>query len=944
MFHNPHDLDPESSGSAPAARGYPEVDQENLEDDIRFLGRILGEVIAEQEGDRIFTMVEDSRRLAFAVARGEATLGELAAVFRRISAEDARDVIRAFSHFALMANLAEDLYASTTRIHREEAGVPAPASTLAATWRIFAEAGIEARQVTNRLEDLQVSPVLTAHPTETRRRTVFDAQKHISRLMVERRAVLDRPANALTDRRLERISHGIRRRLTTLWQTALIRVVRPRLEDEVEVGLRYFKLSLLQAIPRLNREVLGMLREATGAELPGHPIVRPGSWIGADHDGNPFVTGETFSYAATRAAETVLKHYAAQLDELEHELSFSDRLGTVTKDLDELADRGRNEVPSRVDEPYRRAIHGMRGRMLATIAQLIGPETVAGDWYTSHEPYGQTSEFLSDLLVVDASLRAGNDEIIADDRLADLCSAVRTFGFHLYSLDLRQNSESFEEALTELFAAARVCGDYRALAEEEKIECLLAELANPRPLIPNGHEGFSEPTAREIGIMRAAKRASERFGSLSVPHCIISMASSVSDILEPMVLLKEVGLIRVEGDRLLGSIDIIPLFETISDLQGGAKILQRLWDIPAYRTYLEQRGGVQEVMLGYSDSNKDGGYLAANWALFSGEESIVAAAEAAGVKLRFFHGRGGTVGRGGGPSYDALLAQPADAVQGAVRVTEQGEIVSAKYGNVENARRNLEALVAGTLEATFTNINDLDDPRRAGEIMQWLAERSQAAYGELAHQDPEFIQYFTESTPVGEIGKLNIGSRPSSRKQTESLDDLRAIPWVLSWSQSRVMLPGWYGVGTALADFIGAADDCDAAITELRELAASWPFFSSVISNMAQVMSKADMQVAKMYAGLVGDQDAAGRIFGAIEREFDLTQRMFGLITGRRALLVDNPELARSASYRFPYLLPLNVLQVELLRRLRAGDKDPKVSLGIQLAMNGLATALRNSG
>lgn len=919
-------------------------DQTNMQDDIRFLGRVLGEVIAEQEGQETFDLVENSRRRAFEVARGEADMSDLAAMFHDIEAEKARDVIRAFSHFALMANLAEDLYDESARLHRRQAGEPAPASTLDATWRKLAEAGADPATISREFPATQVAPVLTAHPTETRRRTVFDAQKHISELMRRRRVLLTAGENALTAGELDEIERDVRRRLTILWQTALIRVARPRLEDEIEVGLRYYKLSLLQAIPKLNHDVVKLLSDSAGAPVPQHPIVQPGSWIGADHDGNPYVTGTTLDYAATRAAETVLKYYAVQLHDLEHELSLSDRLGEVSEKLYALADEGHNGVPSRVDEPYRRAVHGVRGRILATIVGLIGPDAVEGDWFTVHEPYADAEEFLADLDLIDSCLRAEHDEIIADARLADLRAAVRTFGFHLYALDIRQNSESYEDVLTELFALAHVAEDYRSLDEEAKIELLVDELRTPRPLVPTGYHDFTEPTERELGIFRAAAEAVDKFGPEMVPHCIISMAASVSDILEPMVLLKEVGLIHANGEDPTGSVDVIPLFETIDDLEGGADILRAVWSIPLYRTYVRNRGDLQEVMLGYSDSNKDGGYFAANWALFNGETQIVQACREEGLRLRFFHGRGGTVGRGGGPSYDAILAQPAGAVQGAVRVTEQGEIISAKYGSPETARRNLEALVSATLEASLMDVNDLDDPQRAAEIMTWLSHASQEAYTRLAHEDPGFIQYFTESTPVAEIGKLNIGSRPSSRKQTESLDDLRAIPWVLSWSQSRVMLPGWYGVGTALRDFIDQSEERDAAVAELRDLAENWPFFASVMSNMAQVMAKADMSLAQMYASLISDQEVARRVFDAIRAEYELTCEMFAKVTGRDELLADNPELARSVRDRFPYLLPLNVLQVELLRRYRAGDEDPKVPLGIQLAMNGLATALRNSG
>lgn len=917
-------------------------------DDIRYLGRILGEVIAEQEGQETFDLVENARKLSFSVARGERPMSDLEEMFRDIDPDRAQPVIRAFSNFALMANLAEDLHDEADRYADQAAGDAAPDATLTATWRKMREAKVAPQTVTEMFSRTLVAPVLTAHPTETRRRTVFDAQKHIAQAMKNRALILGGERNAVTEGELHRIHREIHRRLTILWQTALIRVARPRIEDEIEVGLRYYKLSLLREIPALNQEVSKQIAYYAGRQRDefAHPIIQPGSWIGGDHDGNPFVTAQTVDYATRRGAQTVLNYYVQQLEILEHELSMSDRMTEMDVALYQLADRGHDEIPSRVDEPYRRAIHGIRGRVLATLTSLIGDDAVEEEWSQDHEPYSNPTELRVDLDIVDASLRAHHGTIVAEDRLAALRAAIDSFGFHLYSLDLRQNSDSFEEVLTELFHHAWVHPKYSDLNENEKRELLISELATPRPLVPVGGAQYSEQTERELGIFRQAAQAVQRFGPESVPHCIISMARSVSDILEPMVLLKEVGLISVTEGKLSGTVDVIPLFETIDDLAHGASILRDLWGVGIYRDYLAQRSDVQEVMLGYSDSNKDGGYSAANWALYHAEAEIVQACRENGIQLRFFHGRGGMVGRGGGPSYDAVLAQPRGAVSGSVRVTEQGEIISAKYGNPESAQLNLESLVSATLEATFLNINDLQDLKRAYHIMQWLSDTSQRKYASLAHADPGFIEYFTSSTPLQEIGALNIGSRPTSRRQTTSLEDLRAIPWVLSWAQSRVMLPGWFGVGTALHEWIehGSGKRPEEAIEELRELNDSWPFFRSVLSNMAQVASKASMDLAEMYAGLIKDREVAERIYGTIKEEYELTLEMFQRVTGREGLLDDNPKLARSVHTRYPYLLPLNIIQVELLRRYRAGDRRHSVPVGIQLTMNGVATALRNSG
>lgn len=629
-----------------------------LRDDIRFLGQILGEVIAEQEGQEVYELVEQARLTSFDIAKGNAEMDSLVQVFDGITPAKATPIARAFSHFALLANLAEDLYDEELREQALDAGDTPPDSTLDATWLKLNEGNVGAEAVADVLRNAEVAPVLTAHPTETRRRTVFDAQKWITTHMRERHALQSAEPTARTQSKLDEIEKNIRRRITILWQTALIRVARPRIEDEIEVGLRYYKLSLLEEIPRINRDVAVELRERFGEGVPLKPVVKPGSWIGGDHDGNPYVTAETVEYSTHRAAETVLKYYARQLHSLEHELSLSDRMNKVTPQLLALADAGHNDVPSRVDEPYRRAVHGVRGRILATTAELIGEDAVEGVWFKVFTPYASPEEFLNDALTIDHSLRESKDVLIADDRLSVLISAIESFGFNLYALDLRQNSESYEDVLTELFERAQVTANYRELSEAEKLEVLLKELRSPRPLIPHGSDEYSEVTDRELGIFRTASEAVKKFGPRMVPHCIISMASSVTDVLEPMVLLKEFGLIAANGDNPRGTVDVIPLFETIEDLQAGAGILDELWKIDLYRNYLLQRDNVQEVMLGYSDSNKDGGYFSANWALYDAELQLVELCRSAGVKLRLFHGRGGTVGRGGGPSYDAILAQP----------------------------------------------------------------------------------------------------------------------------------------------------------------------------------------------------------------------------------------------------------------------------------------------
>ena len=883
---------------------------EQVREDIRFLGRVLGRVIAQQEGEDVFELVESTRRMAFDIAHGDAKPEDLVAIFRDLDITKVNLVARAFSYFALIANLAEDL---------DDESVEAPVS-LRKTFTKLKEEGVAPADAASVIRGAHVAPVLTAHPTETRRRTVFDTQTRIKNLLNEAHRGGDMVA----------IEKEMYLRMTLLWQTALIRIARPTLEDEIDVGLRYYKLSLLDQVPALNRAIRHAMRETFGQQLPDSPVVRPGSWIGGDHDGNPFVNEHTLAYATRKAAATVLQYYADELGELERELSLSDRYSSSSKELGALADASHNDEKSRVDEPYRRAIFGIRKKVLARL-----------EGETSPSAYASPEELKRDLDVIDRSLRQFNDDIIADDRLARLRSAVTTFGFHLSTLDMRQNSESFENVLTEIFAAASITPDYSALGEEEKVALLVRELQTNRPLLfPGTEKEFSEDTAKELGIFRAAARAVRDFGPKSVSHCIISMTGTVSDILEPMVLLKEVGLSQV---------DVVPLFETIEDLKAGAGILEKLWQVPVYREHLRSRGDVQEVMLGYSDSNKDGGYLQANWALYDAELALVELCARHGVELRLAHGRGGAVGRGGGPTYDAILAQPKGAVSGSVRITEQGEVISAKYGAPETARRHLEAFVSGALEASLLDTEPIADPERAYDIMRELADLSGTAYRVLV-DDPGFIAYFTQSTPLHEIGDLNLGSRPTSRKQTTAITDLRAIPWVLSWSQSRTNIPGWFGVGSAVTAWVQQSAGGEVSGSEekrweeLRELYRTWPFFRSVFANMAQVMAKAEMQLARLYANLVDDKETADRIFGLISEEFERTREVYLKVTGNAELVSENQRQARSLKRRYPYLLPLNAIQLELLRRYRRGDDQFLVSKTIQVTMNGLATALRNAG
>lgn len=910
---------------------------EPMRADIRLLGTILGDTVREQNGHEVFELVERARVESFRVRRSEIDRAELAQMFDGIDIHQAIPVIRAFSHFALLANVAEDIHRERRRAIHVAAGEAPQDSSLAATYAKLDRAQLDSATVADALKGAVVAPVITAHPTETRRRTVFVTQHRITELMR-----LHAEGHRETDDG-RNIELELRRQVLTLWQTALIRLSRLQITDEIEVGLRYYAAAFFKVIPQVNAEVRDALRTRwPDADLLDQPMLQPGSWIGGDRDGNPNVTADVVRQATGSAAFTALAHYLAELTALEQELSMSARLVAVTPELTELAEGCAEKA--RADEPYRRAVRVIRARLTATGAEIL-------DRRPQHEldlgltPYSVPGELQADLDTIDASLRKHGSALLADDRLALLREGVRVFGFHLCGLDMRQNSDVHEEVVTELLAWAGVHPDYGSLAEDARVELLAAELGTRRPLVGDRAE-LSDLARGELGVVRAAAHAIQRYGPSAIPNYVISMCRSVSDVLEAAILLKEAGLIDASGDTPYCPVGISPLFETIDDLHNGATILHAMLELPLYRALVAARGDSQEVMLGYSDSNKDGGYLASSWAVYRAELALVEVARKTGIRLRLFHGRGGTVGRGGGPSYEAILAQPPGAVNGSLRLTEQGEVIAAKYAEPQVAQRNLESLLAATLESTLLDVEGLGDTAEpAYAVLDEVATLAQRAYAELVHETPGFVDYFMASTPVSEIGSLNIGSRPTSRKPTQSISDLRAIPWVLAWSQSRVMLPGWYGTGSAFEQWIAAGPETETERVDiLHDLYQRWPFFRSVLSNLAQVLAKSDLGLAARYAELVDDEELRDRVFDKIVDEHRRTIAMHKLITGQDNLLADNPSLARSVFNRFPYLEPLNHLQVELLRRYRSGDDDELVQRGILLTMNGLASALRNSG
>jgi phosphoenolpyruvate carboxylase len=940
----------------PARRGHArraELDKERpLIEDIRLLGRILGEVIREQEGAAMFELIERIRQLSVAFRRDadHAADRALKRLLGRLTDQQTVTVIRAFTYFSHLANLAEDRHYIRRRAVHERAGEVHPGSLAMALQRLR-HAGVTPDAIVRTLADAHVSPVLTAHPTEVQRKSILDAERDMARLLAEREHLL--PRERADNERL------IRARVTQLWQTRLLRFTTLTVADELENALSYYESTFLGEIPRLYRE----LEEGLGvAPSDVAPLLRMGQWIGGDRDGNPNVTAATLALALRRQADLALRHYLTQLHRLGAELSVSALLTGVTPAMQALAERSPDRNVHRQDEPYRRALTGMYARLAATLQRLTGGEA-ARHAVAPQDPYASAGELLADLRTIEASLLAHRGEALTHGRLRPLIRAVEVFGFHLATVDLRQSSDKHEEAVAELLAVAGIEPDYRSLDEAARCELLLRQLDDPRPLrVPEAP--YSAHTLGELAVFETARQVRATYGAAAVRHAIISHTESVSDLLEVLLLQKEVGLMRgrlrgQDAQAATADLVVVPLFETIEDLRNAVPIMRAYFALPGIRAMV-QRGaadgyGEQEIMLGYSDSNKDGGIFASNWALYrAGTElarlfdELDANHEGRPVRLRMFHGRGGTVARGGGPSYDAILAQPPGTVRGQIHLTEQGEVIGAKYANPEIGRRNLETLVAATLEASLLQPTR-QPPAAFLEAASELAAASMAAYRALVYETPGFADYFHAATPIREIAELNIGSRPASRRPSGRIEDLRAIPWSFSWGQCRLNLPGWYGFGSAVHAFVAGAGRRSANRRALlRRMWREWPFFRTLLSNMDMVLAKSDLALASRYAALVTERRLRQRVFGAIEAEWHRTVEALNTITGQRQRLADNPALLRSVRHRFPYIDPLHHLQVELIRRHRAGGRSDghgeAVRRGIHLSINGIAAGLRNTG
>jgi phosphoenolpyruvate carboxylase len=882
--------------------------------DVRLLGKMLGDVIRSYGGEKLFRQTEYIRSTSVDRFRGVDGADSSDRGLGALSLDDTLNFVRGFMLFSLLANLAED---------RQGLAQEDGATVAEAFERLKAE-GINPDAVMEMLSHSLIVPVLTAHPTEVRRKSIIDHKNRIATLMTMR------DAGRKTTPDGDDVDAAIYRQIALLWQTRPLRREKLFVADEIENARAYMQEVFLTALPKL----YAGWEKALGSRPPS--FVRLGTWIGGDRDGNPFVDAETLRYAIARDGGTAIRHYLDAVHKLGAEISISSAMSETPQSVIALADKSGDTAPTRADEPYRRALSGIYARLAATHVKLIGdqpprPASLAG------KPYATPEELRADLATIASALASDGDGALSSGgALGRLIRGVEIFGFHLATLDLRQNSDVHERVIAELFKTAGVEADYAALDEDARITLLIAELSHNRPLAGEWTV-YSEETAKELAIVRAAAKAQADFGKAAITTYNISKTQSVSDMLEVYVMLKQAGLYHVGEDGTpSASIMSVPLFETIADLQAAPVTMQAFFALSPMQKLAKARG-YQEVMIGYSDSNKDGGYLTSTWELFEASSALAPVFAKAGVAMQLFHGRGGAVGRGGGSAFGAIQAQPKGTVQGRIRITEQGEVIAAKYGTVDNAVTSLETMASATMLATLSSdpIPEADAARFRAAMTE-LSASAFAHYRALVYGTEGFRTFFRQMTPIGEIATLKIGSRPASRTASDAIEDLRAIPWVFSWAQARVMLPGWYGTGQALAGF------ADKGL--LRAMGAEWSYFQTILANMEMVLAKSDMGIAAHYAGLVDDQALARMLFGRIRDGWTQARESLLDATGQSYLLEAHPALNNSILLRLPYIEPLNLLQIELMKRYRSGEADERIGEGIQLTINAIATALRNSG
>ena len=887
------------------------VNENIIQEEIQILTEMLLKATQKMISEDTFEKIVELKALA-----DEKNYEKLNLIIKDLTQEEMEIVANFFSILPLLINIAEDVDLAYEVNYKNNIG-ESYVGKLSESIKNIKDKNI--------LENINVVPVLTAHPTQVQRKTVLDLTEKLHSLLRKHRDV----KNGLINER--KWKNAIQKHIEILTQSDIIREKKLKVANEITNVLEYYNLSFIKAIAKIMTEYK-LLLEENNIELKNETPITMGMWIGGDRDGNPFVTAETLNLSAMKQCELITTYYIEKLNSLYRTFSMSSHVTKGSKELEELANRSSDTSEYREKELYRKAISYIKEKLENTREYLLQDKELEDKYFTA-------DEFIDDLTIIEKSLLENKGEILVTGEFEELLNVVKIFGFYLASIDMRQDSSVYEASVAELLSSANIEKDYSSLSEEEKCELLLKQLKeDPRPLSINDENKQSEELRKELAIFRTARKLKDKLGDNVIKQNIISHTTSVSDLLELAIMLKEVGLVGSDFARL----QLVPLFETIEDLENSYEVMDKYLSLDIVKKWVRDNRSYQEIMLGYSDSNKDGGYLSSGWSLYKAQQELSSLGEKHNIKVTFFHGRGGTVGRGGGPSYDAIISQPLGSVQDRIRLTEQGEIIAAKYGNSDAAYYNLEALFSAVIQRMNTDkINtDIRDIPEIQIIMDEIVEDSYNKYRELVFKNPNFYNYFFEATPIKEISSLNIGSRPASRKKITDIGGLRAIPWVFSWSQSRIMLPGWYGVGTAFSNFINKDKG---NIEKLRKMYKEWPFFTSLLSNVDMVMSKSDMDIAKEYANLCKEEETK-KVYEEILREWNLTKQVVLEISEHKEFLEDNTYLTRSLENRLQYFNTLNLIQLELIKRSREGKLPESQINTIHITINGVATGLRNSG
>ncbi|HGL8557282.1 TPA: phosphoenolpyruvate carboxylase [Streptococcus pneumoniae] len=827
-------------------------------------------------------------------------------------------ISRYFSILPLLINISEDVDLAYEINHQNNIDQDY-LGKLSTTIKLVAEK----ENAVEILEHLNVVPVLTAHPTQVQRKSMLDLTNHIHSLLRKYRDVKLGLINK------DKWYNDLRRYIEIIMQTDMIREKKLKVTNEITNAMEYYNSSFLKAVPHLTTEYK-RLAQAHGLNLKQAKPITMGMWIGGDRDGNPFVTAKTLKQSALTQCEVIMNYYDKKIYQLYREFSLSTSIVNVSKQVREMARQSKDNSIYREKELYRRALFDIQSKIQATKTYLIEDEEVGTRYETAND-------FYKDLIAIRDSLLENKGESLISGDFVELLQAVEIFGFYLASIDMRQDSSVYEACVAELLKSAGIHSRYSELSEEEKCDLLLKELEEDPRILSATHAEKSELLAKELAIFKTARVLKDKLGDDVIRQTIISHATSLSDMLELAILLKEVGLVDTERAR----VQIVPLFETIEDLDHSEETMRKYLSLSLAKKWIDSRNNYQEIMLGYSDSNKDGGYLSSCWTLYKAQQQLTAIGDEFGVKVTFFHGRGGTVGRGGGPTYEAITSQPLKSIKDRIRLTEQGEVIGNKYGNKDAAYYNLEMLVSAAINRMITQKkSDTNTPNRYEAIMDQVVDRSYDIYRDLVFGNEHFYDYFFESSPIKAISSFNIGSRPAARKTITEIGGLRAIPWVFSWSQSRVMFPGWYGVGSSFKEFINKNPE---NIAILRDMYQNWPFFQSLLSNVDMVLSKSNMNIAFEYAKLCEDEQVKA-IYETILNEWQVTKNVILAIEGHDELLADNPYLKASLDYRMPYFNILNYIQLELIKRQCRGELSSDQERLIHITINGIATGLRNSG